>query len=132
MFCGCVGMNGGGLDHYVGQEKLAPIEPWASIAFARDWGRPPRLQNAPSWHYVHSDQWRYEQRSPTTTPPADQPRRFARARPHRWTSRSAPCATAGCRSIRSSIATRSTSCRRRRRGGAATDEDVVGARGGRS
>ena len=21
---------------------------------------PPRLQNAPSWHYVHSDQWRYE------------------------------------------------------------------------
>src|SRR6516164_10864665 len=24
MFCGCVGMNGGGLAHYVGQEKLAP------------------------------------------------------------------------------------------------------------
>ena len=24
MFCGCVGVNGGGLAHYVGQEKLAP------------------------------------------------------------------------------------------------------------
>ena len=28
MFCGCVGVNGGGLAHYVGQEKLAPGEPW--------------------------------------------------------------------------------------------------------
>jgi len=57
---GCVGKNGGGLNHYVGQEKLAPIAPWSSIAFARDWASPPRLQNAPSWHYVNSDQWRYE------------------------------------------------------------------------
>jgi nitrate reductase alpha subunit len=60
MFCGCVGVNGGGLGHYVGQEKLAPMESWASIAFARDWSPAPRLQNSPSWHYVHSDQWRYE------------------------------------------------------------------------
>ena len=27
VFCGCVGVNGGGLAHYVGQEKLAPMEP---------------------------------------------------------------------------------------------------------
>ena len=60
LFCGCVGVNGGGLAHYVGQEKLAPMEPWAAIAFARDWQPAPRLQNSPSWHYVHSDQWRYE------------------------------------------------------------------------
>ena len=60
MFCGCVGVNGGGLAHYVGQEKLAPAEPWSAIAFARDWNPAARLQNAPSWHYVHSDQWRYE------------------------------------------------------------------------
>ncbi|MFN8627570.1 MAG: nitrate reductase subunit alpha [Candidatus Binatia bacterium] len=60
MFCGCVGVNGGGLAHYVGQEKLAPGEPWSAIAFAKDWFRPSRLQNAPSWHYVHTDQWRYE------------------------------------------------------------------------
>ena len=60
MFCGCVGVNGGGLAHYVGQEKLAPMEPWSNIAFAKDWYPPSRLQNAPSWHYVHSDQWRYE------------------------------------------------------------------------
>ncbi|MCP4583681.1 MAG: nitrate reductase subunit alpha [candidate division Zixibacteria bacterium] len=60
MFCGCVGVNGGGLAHYVGQEKLAPGESWSSIALAKDWYPPSRLQNAPSWHYVHSDQWRYE------------------------------------------------------------------------
>ncbi|MFW6198463.1 MAG: nitrate reductase subunit alpha, partial [Acidobacteriota bacterium] len=57
---GCVGKNGGGLNHYVGQEKLAPIAPWGTLAFGKDWGAPPRLQNAPSWHYVHSGQWRYE------------------------------------------------------------------------
>ncbi len=60
MFCGCVGVNGGGLAHYVGQEKLAPMESWSALAFARDWCPAIRLQNAPSWHYVHSDQWRYE------------------------------------------------------------------------
>ena len=60
MFCGCVGVNGGGLAHYVGQEKLATIEPWAAIAFGKDWYPPSRLQNTPSWHYMHTDQWRYE------------------------------------------------------------------------
>jgi nitrate reductase alpha subunit len=60
MFTGCVGKNGGGLNHYVGQEKLAPVAPWSTIAFAKDWVPASRLQNAPSWHYVHCDQWRYE------------------------------------------------------------------------
>ena len=61
IFCGCIGVNGGGLAHYVGQEKLAPAESWSSIAFAKDWNDGAvRLQNSPSWHYVHSDQWRYE------------------------------------------------------------------------
>lgn len=60
MFCGCVGVNGGGLAHYVGQEKLAPMESWSAIAFGRDWFPAARLQNAPSWHYIHTDQWRYE------------------------------------------------------------------------
>src|SRR5215469_1960035 len=60
MFTGCVGVNGGGLAHYVGQEKLAPMESWSAIAFAKDWIPPSRLQNAPSWHYIHTDQWRYE------------------------------------------------------------------------
>lgn len=60
MFCGCIGVNGGGLAHYVGQEKLAPQEPWSAIAMGRDWQPASRLQNAPSFHYVHTDQWRYE------------------------------------------------------------------------
>ena len=60
VLCGCVGRNGGGLNHYVGQEKLAPVAPWSALAWGLDWAKPPRLQNAPSFHYVHSDQWRYE------------------------------------------------------------------------
>src|SRR3990172_8008372 len=60
MLCGCVGGNGGGLNHYVGQEKLAPVAPWSTLAFALDWAKPPRLMNGPSFHYVHTDQWRYE------------------------------------------------------------------------
>jgi nitrate reductase alpha subunit len=74
MFCGCVGVNGGGLAHYVGQEKLAPMEPWSAIAFGRDWMPAARLQNAPSWHYIHTDQWRYEKSfTDYHTVPADQP-----------------------------------------------------------
>lgn len=74
MFSGCVGVNGGGLAHYVGQEKLAPMEPWSAIAFARDWFPVSRLQNAPSWHYIHTDQWRYEKSfTDYHTVPADQP-----------------------------------------------------------
>ena len=60
MLCGCVGKNGGGLNHYVGQEKLAPLDSWGKIAMAKDWIKGSREQNAPSWHYVMSDQWRYE------------------------------------------------------------------------
>jgi nitrate reductase alpha subunit len=75
MACGCVGVNGGGLAHYVGQEKLAPGEPWSAIAFAKDWFGPSRLQNAPSWHYVHTDQWRYERAfTDYHTVPPDQPK----------------------------------------------------------
>lgn len=60
MLTGSVGVNGGGLAHYVGQEKLANQASWSSIAFASDWGMASRQQNTPSFHYVHSDQWRYE------------------------------------------------------------------------
>ena len=60
MLTGSVGTNGGGLAHYVGQEKVANHASWGAIAFAGDWGMAPRQQNTPSFHYVHSDQWRYE------------------------------------------------------------------------
>ncbi|HSP15352.1 MAG TPA: nitrate reductase subunit alpha [Thermoanaerobaculia bacterium] len=60
MVTGCIGKAGGGWNHYVGQEKLVPIGSWAPITFASDWGGPPRLQNTPSFHYMHSDQWRYD------------------------------------------------------------------------
>ncbi|MDP2662202.1 MAG: nitrate reductase subunit alpha [Dehalococcoidia bacterium] len=60
ILCGCCGRNGGGMNHYVGQEKLTLVAPWTSLAFALDWGVTPRRQQSPVWHYVHSDQWRYE------------------------------------------------------------------------
>ncbi len=60
MLTGSVGVNGGGLGHYVGQEKVVNQASWSSVAFGLDWGMAPRHQNTPSFHYVHSDQWRYE------------------------------------------------------------------------
>lgn len=60
MLCGCVGKNGGGLNHYVGQEKLAPSDSWGSLAFAKDWHSPSRLQQAPLWHYINTSQYRYD------------------------------------------------------------------------
>jgi nitrate reductase alpha subunit len=60
LLTGSVGVNGGGLAHYVGQEKLVNQASWSAIAFASDWNMAPRHQNTPSFHYVHTDQWRYE------------------------------------------------------------------------
>ncbi|MCZ7608600.1 MAG: nitrate reductase subunit alpha [Ignavibacterium sp.] len=60
MMCGCIGKNGGGLNHYVGQEKLAPQDSWSNIAFARDWVDAVRLQQTPLWHYINTCQYRYD------------------------------------------------------------------------
>ena len=60
VMCGCVGQSGGGWAHYVGQEKLRPQTGWQPLAFALDWGRPPRHMNSTSAWYAHTDQWRYE------------------------------------------------------------------------
>ena len=60
VLCGCIGQSGGGWSHYVGQEKLRPQTGWQPIAFGLDWSRPPRQQNATSFFYAHTDQWRYE------------------------------------------------------------------------
>lgn len=60
MLTGCVGKNGGGMNHYVGQEKLAPMDSWAAIAFGRDWQGAVRLQQTPIWHYIHTSQYRVD------------------------------------------------------------------------
>ncbi len=57
---GSQGKNGGGWAHYVGQEKVRPFEGWSTVAFAKDWGVP-RLQNATSFWYFASEQFRYEE-----------------------------------------------------------------------
>lgn len=55
------GVNGGGWAHYVGQEKCRPIEGWSTIAFAKDWQGASRQQNATSFFYFATEQWRYEE-----------------------------------------------------------------------
>jgi nitrate reductase / nitrite oxidoreductase, alpha subunit len=60
MLCGCIGRNGGGLNHYVGQEKLAPQDSWSALALARDWQGAARLQQGPIWHYINTCQYRYD------------------------------------------------------------------------
>lgn len=64
ILCGCIGQNGGGWAHYVGQEKLRPSAGWGPVAFAGDWSGPPRRMNGTSFFYAHTDQWRYEQMTP--------------------------------------------------------------------
>lgn len=73
IFTGCVGVNGGGMNHYVGQEKLAPFDSWEPIMAAKDWQKPVRMQQTPIWHYINSDQWRYDgnQASYNTVPKND-------------------------------------------------------------
>ncbi|MEM3185451.1 MAG: nitrate reductase subunit alpha [Conexivisphaerales archaeon] len=60
LLTGAQGVNGGGWAHYVGQEKVRPLEGWSTVAFANDWSRPARLQNGTSFFYIATDQWRYE------------------------------------------------------------------------
>ncbi|MFW0792178.1 nitrate reductase subunit alpha [Gordonia sp. CPCC 205515] len=55
---GCMGRNGGGWAHYVGQEKCRPITGWISLANALDWTRPPRTMTGTSFWYMHTGQWR--------------------------------------------------------------------------
>ncbi|WP_435921843.1 nitrate reductase subunit alpha [Paenibacillus sp. DYY-L-2] len=62
LLTGSQGVNGGGWAHYVGQEKVRPLEGWQQIAFAGDWIRPPRLQNGTSFFYFATEQFRYEAR----------------------------------------------------------------------
>ncbi len=58
MLTGCLGRNGGGWAHYVGQEKCRPLTGWISLANALDWSRPPRTMTGTSYWYMHTGQWR--------------------------------------------------------------------------
>ncbi|MBP9517628.1 MAG: nitrate reductase subunit alpha, partial [Veillonella sp.] len=58
LFTATEGRNGGGWAHYVGQEKLRPVEGWAGIMTANDWSKAPRLQNGTSFFYFATEQYR--------------------------------------------------------------------------
>ena len=71
MLCGSVGRNGGGQNHYVGQEKLAAFDSWGQFAHSLDWIRPPRLQNTPSYWYIHTQMWKYDSKITDYVPVPD-------------------------------------------------------------
>ena len=58
--CGTQGVNGGGWAHYVGQEKLRPINGWTQWAMATDWQRPPRHMISTGFYYFATEQYRYD------------------------------------------------------------------------
>ncbi|HIW95028.1 MAG TPA: nitrate reductase subunit alpha [Candidatus Corynebacterium gallistercoris] len=58
--CGTQGVNGGGWAHYVGQEKLRPMNGWQQYAMATDWSRPPRQMVSTGFYYFTTEQWRYD------------------------------------------------------------------------
>ena len=58
--CGTQGVNGGGWAHYVGQEKLRPMNGWSQYAFGLDWSRPPRQMITTGFYYMTTSQWRYD------------------------------------------------------------------------
>ncbi|AOZ90970.1 nitrate reductase subunit alpha [Paenibacillus crassostreae] len=60
LLTGSQGVNGGGWAHYVGQEKVRPLEGWQQVAFAGDWTKPSRLMNGTSFFYFATEQFRYE------------------------------------------------------------------------
>ncbi|MBI5103944.1 MAG: nitrate reductase subunit alpha, partial [Solirubrobacterales bacterium] len=64
LLCGCVGINGGGWAHYVGQEKIRTFAGWQMLAGGIDWRRPPRQAQGTSWFYTHTEQWRYDRLRP--------------------------------------------------------------------
>ncbi|MDF5751364.1 nitrate reductase subunit alpha [Spongiactinospora sp. TRM90649] len=57
---GCVGRNGGGWAHYVGQEKCRPLNGWTALATASDWVRPSRQMIGTGFFFLNTDQWRYD------------------------------------------------------------------------
>ena len=97
MLCGCVGVNGGGLAHYVGQEKLAPGESWGTIwPLARTGGDRRGYRTHPVGTTCTPTSG--AMRSPSRTITRSLNRRTApwpRVTP--WTCRCGRCATAGCR-----------------------------------
>ena len=71
MLCGSIGKSGGGMHDGGSGQRLTPRAPWSTIAFAQDWLPASRQQNATTWHYVHSGQWRYEEEAGEYQPTAD-------------------------------------------------------------
>ena len=58
MFCGTEGVNGGGWAHYVGQEKLRPVEGWGGIMTANDWSTGASFAKlVHPWFYFATEQY---------------------------------------------------------------------------
>ena len=118
MLTGCVGRNGGGLNHYVGQEKLAPMASWLPVAMALDWvqaAAPAKLALVPLRALRPVALRRATSASCRRCRDARSPA-WRRATP--WTCSARAVRWAGCRSSRSSTAARWNWCARPRPPGA--------------
>ena len=129
MFCGCVGVNGGGLAHYVGQEKLAPGEPWSAIAFGRDWMPAAAAAECAqlalcAYRPVALRARLYRLPYGSAGQRNGRPRRIG-PWTHHGRAGARRCARDGCRSIRSFEAARWKWCEDAEAAGAKSDEAVV-------
>ncbi len=52
--CGAIGKNGGGFNHYVGQEKIWPVKGLVKLSFPQG-GKKQRFQNTTMWTFVHAN-----------------------------------------------------------------------------
>ena len=78
LLTGCEGVNGGGWAHYVGQEKVRPLEGFQTVAMAKDWGGTPRLHAGTSFFYFATEQWRYDkQKAETLASPLTEKTRYS-------------------------------------------------------
>ena len=103
MLCGCVGVNGGGLNHYVGQEKLAPVESWCvDRVRARLVPAAAPAERADLALRPHATSGATSASSPTTTPCPPTARRARAAATPIDLQVAGGAQRAGCRSIRSS------------------------------
>ncbi|HET7627172.1 MAG TPA: nitrate reductase subunit alpha [Bacillales bacterium] len=79
LLTGSQGVNGGGWAHYVGQEKVRPLEGFSQVAFANDWVKAPRFMNGTSFFYFATEQFRYEY--PQRDEPTDWPSKYRQMHP---------------------------------------------------
>ena len=123
MLTGCVGKNGGGLNHYVGQEKLAPDGALGLHRLRAGLGEPAAAAERALVALRAQRPVALRARVHRVPPGARTRRRWLKATPS--ISRSRRCRTAGCPSSRSSTRAASRSSAKRAPRAPTTEAEIV-------